>query len=93
MNARTAAELGLVNRLVAPAALAEELDALARRIAAGPAFAQASVKRLVHQALAAPFDLQLETERESFVAAAGTPDFREGIGAFFARRAPRFGAS
>lgn len=90
MNAKTAAELGLVSRVVAPAALAGELDALARRIAAGPAYAQANVKRLVHHALTAPFDLQLEMEREAFVAAAGTPDFREGIGAFFARRPPRF---
>ena len=70
-----------------------EVDALAQRIAAGPAFAFASVKRLVHQAPTATFDAQLEAERDCFVAAAGTPDFREGIAAFFERRAAAFGKS
>jgi 2-(1,2-epoxy-1,2-dihydrophenyl)acetyl-CoA isomerase len=92
MNAETAAALGLVNRVVANDALAAEVAALARRIAAGPAQAQASLKRLVYQALTAPLDVQLEAEREGFVALAATADFREGIASFFERRAPRFGA-
>jgi 2-(1,2-epoxy-1,2-dihydrophenyl)acetyl-CoA isomerase len=92
MNAERAAALGLVNRVVANDALAAEVAALARRIAAGPAQAQASLKRLVYQALTAPLDVQLEAEREGFVALAATADFREGIASFFERRAPRFGA-
>jgi len=45
MNAETALSLGLVNRVVPADKLTEEVDALARRIAKGPAFAYASVKR------------------------------------------------
>jgi 2-(1,2-epoxy-1,2-dihydrophenyl)acetyl-CoA isomerase len=78
--------------VVANDALATEVAALARRIAAGPAQAQASLKRLVYQALTSPFDVQLEAEREGFVALAATADFREGIASFFERRPPRFGA-
>jgi enoyl-CoA hydratase/carnithine racemase len=57
----------------------------------GPAFAFASVKRLVYQATGVSFDEQLEAERDAFVAAARTKDFREGVAAFFERRAARFG--
>ena len=34
---------------------------------------------------------QLEAERENFLAAARTKDFREGVAAFFERREPEFG--
>ncbi len=77
MNAETALSLGLVNRVVPADKLTEEVDALARRIANGPAFAYASVKRLVHQATTAPIDVLLEAERNGWVAAAATADFKE----------------
>jgi 2-(1,2-epoxy-1,2-dihydrophenyl)acetyl-CoA isomerase len=91
MNANTAAALGLVNRVVEPDALAREVDALAQRIASGPALAYASTKRLVQQAPTVPLDIQLEAEREGFMACAATADFREGVAAFVERRPPRFG--
>jgi len=93
MGAAEAQAIGLINRAVAPDKLAAEVDAVARRVADGPAFAFASVKRLVHQAPTVTFDFQLEAERERFVAAAGTQDFREGIAAFFERRPAAFGES
>lgn len=92
IGAEEARAIGLINRVVPGGRLAAELDALARRIAQGPAFAFASVKRLVHQAPTVPFEVQLEAERDAFVAAAGTADFREGIAAFFAKRPARFGS-
>jgi 2-(1,2-epoxy-1,2-dihydrophenyl)acetyl-CoA isomerase len=91
MDAEGAATIGLINRVVATERLTEEVNALAQRIAAGPAFAFASVKRLVYQATGASFDEQLEAERDAFVAAAGTKDFREGVAAFFERRPAKFG--
>jgi 2-(1,2-epoxy-1,2-dihydrophenyl)acetyl-CoA isomerase len=92
MTAEAARDIGLINRVVTADALAAEVAALAARIAAGPAFAFASVKRLVHQAPVNPFDVQLEAERDGFIAAAATQDFREGITAFFERRPAKFGA-
>jgi 2-(1,2-epoxy-1,2-dihydrophenyl)acetyl-CoA isomerase len=91
INAEGAAEIGLINRVMATEKLADEVKALAQRIAAGPAFAFASVKRLVYQATGASFDEQLEAERDAFVAAAATKDFREGVAAFFERRPAKFG--
>jgi 2-(1,2-epoxy-1,2-dihydrophenyl)acetyl-CoA isomerase len=92
MNAQDAAAIGLINRVVPAAQLDAEVAALARRIATGPAFAFASVKRLVHQAPANSFDEQLEAERDAFVAASRTADFREGVTAFLEKRAPVFGS-
>jgi 2-(1,2-epoxy-1,2-dihydrophenyl)acetyl-CoA isomerase len=91
MNAAEAAALGLINRVVPTNRLPDEVAALAQRIAKGPALAFASVKRLVYQAGTSSFDEQLEAEREGFLAAARTKDFREGIAAFFERREPQFG--
>ncbi len=91
LDARAAERLGLVNRVVANDALAGEVDALARRIASGPNRAHATLKRLVDQAPYTPLDAQLKAERDGFVKAAGTRDFREGVTAFLARRPPRFG--
>jgi 2-(1,2-epoxy-1,2-dihydrophenyl)acetyl-CoA isomerase len=93
MNAEAARDIGLINRVVPTEKLAAEVDAIARRIAEGPAFAFASVKRLVHQAPTTSFNDQLEAERDGFVTAAGTRDFREGIGAFLDRRPAKFGAA
>lgn len=90
LAAQDAAKLGLVNRVVAREVLDEEALALARRIAAGPAQAQASLKRLVWQASSMPIDRQLEAEEKGFIALSGTADFREGVAAFFERRDPRF---
>jgi 2-(1,2-epoxy-1,2-dihydrophenyl)acetyl-CoA isomerase len=91
IDARAAEKLGLVNRVVANDALASEVDALAHRIASGPKGAQAALKRLVDQASTGTIDTQLDAEREGFIKAAGTADFREGVAAFFERRAPHFG--
>jgi len=91
LGATEAATIGLINRVVEPDRLDDEVAALAQRICKGPALAFASVKRLVHQAPANSFDQQLEAEREGFLAAARTKDFREGIAAFFERREPVFG--
>lgn len=91
VEAEKAAELGLINRVVAREDLDKEARALADRIAAGPAQAHASLKRLVWQATTTSLDDQLAAEAAGFVTLAATPDFREGVAAFFDRRPPRFG--
>lgn len=90
MDAAAAASVGLINRVVANAALATEIDTLASRIATGPAGANAALKRLIGQASLTSLDAQLDAERDAFIHAAGTADFREGVTAFFERRPPVF---
>lgn len=91
LSAERAASLGLINRVVASENLAQEVQALANRIAAGPAQAQASLKRLVWRSSVASLGDQLDSEAAGFVSLAATADFREGVAAFFERRDPRFG--
>lgn len=91
MTAEEAAAVGLINRVVPAARLPDELAAYAKRIADGPAFAFASVKKLVNDAPTSSFEQQLDAERAGFVRATTTADFREGIAAFFERRPPKFG--
>ncbi len=90
IDARTAKDMGLVNRIVPKDTLAGEVEALARRVADGPAGAHATLKRLVDQAPYTSLDAQLDAERDGFVQAAATADFREGVSAFLERRQPRF---
>jgi 2-(1,2-epoxy-1,2-dihydrophenyl)acetyl-CoA isomerase len=91
MSAEQAAALGLINRVVARDDLERDVQTLANRLAAGPAQAQASLKRLVWQASGSSLDTQLDAEAAGFVSLAATSDFREGVAAFFERREPRFG--
>ena len=90
MSAEEARDLGLVNRVVPAPDLAAAARDMAERIAAGSAGATAAVKRLVGLAAQNPHDAHLDAERDAFVQAAGTADFRDGVTAFFERRAPRF---
>lgn len=90
IDAKTALAWGLVNRVV-PAGEAEAAAiALGRTFETASAATTAAVKRLVGEATHASFDAQLDAEEASFVTRAGTADFREGIGAFIERRAPKF---
>jgi len=91
ISADQAAQLGLINRVVAREALEQDVKTLAGRIAAGPAGAQASLKQLIWRATNASVEDQLEAEAAGFTSLAATSDFREGVAAFFERREPRFG--
>jgi 2-(1,2-epoxy-1,2-dihydrophenyl)acetyl-CoA isomerase len=100
---RKAAELLLTNRVVGAdeavalglaTEVAEDLDArvdeLARALAAGPRGAQAAVKRLLLQSSTTAYSDQLAAEAESIATLAGSPEGREGVAAFVAKRAPAF---
>lgn len=91
LPAAEAERLGLANRVVPAAALMEEARALALRLAKGPAEAQSRIKALIRGAAGRDLKGQLQAEADSFIALAGQPDFREGLDAFFAKRAPTFG--
>ena len=90
-DAREAARIGLVNRVVDAAVLDTTVQAFARSIATGPALALRNVKRLLRESLERSLSEQLRAESQSFAECAGTSDFEEGLRAFFDRRPPRFG--
>ena len=90
IGAREALEWGLVTRVVADDALADEAAGAARALANGPTEAYGSVKQL----LAATFDNGLETQMElearEVTANARGADGREGVAAFLEKRKPVF---
>jgi len=87
-DARRAAAMGLVNRVVADAALDAEVAATTARIAAGAPLVARWHKRFTRRLLD-PRPLTAEERDEAFHCF-GTEDFREGYRAFLAKRAPDF---
>lgn len=90
-DARTAGDLGLVNRVVPLADLERETFALAERLAQGPQLALARTKALLNQSFSTSLDEQLDAEQASFARCAAEPDFAEGLAAFVEKRRANFG--
>jgi 2-(1,2-epoxy-1,2-dihydrophenyl)acetyl-CoA isomerase len=92
LAARTAREWGLVNEVWPDDRFEAELGALARRLAEGPTRSFAATKQLLHaSATVDRLDWHLDRELDELARIADTPDFAEGIDAFFGKRPPRFG--
>jgi enoyl-CoA hydratase/carnithine racemase len=90
IDAPTALTLGLVNRVVAPEALADESRALATRLAESPPLAVAAIKRAIRQGLNSTLDEALARERAGQLSLLASADAREGVSAFLERRKPVF---
>ncbi len=91
LDAAAARSAGLVNRVFPVLAFDAEVEAVARGVAAGPAGAFAAAKQLFNDAVGVDrLDVHLDRELEALVRSADSPEFAEGIEAFFARRPPRF---
>ncbi len=91
VDAATALDLGLVNRVVADDALDNEVTKLAERLAKGPTTAYANTKALINQSLEADdMVAHLSAEHAAFLRCAVTGDFAEGVAAFVEKRRPGF---
>lgn len=90
VEARRAAEMGMINRVVADEELMPETLNLAERLASAPTKALASIKRLIEQSATNDYDAQLEAEHQAQLQSGQTKDFREGVAAFIEKRPPRF---
>jgi 2-(1,2-epoxy-1,2-dihydrophenyl)acetyl-CoA isomerase len=90
LGAERALEWGLINRVAADERLAEEVGALAARLAAGPTRAYAGAKRQLNGWLYARMAEQLELEAQIQREMAGSEDFVEGAMAFVEKRPARF---
>ena len=90
ISAKEAADLGLVNRVVAP----DQLDAFvadwADRLAAGPPLALSMTKRLLSNSFSVSMDEALEAEGMAQSVNSGTEDTAEAIRAFLDKREPKF---
>lgn len=86
IDAAEALRLGLVNKVVATDALAEETARLAHRLAAGAPAGQGMLKRLMRDSFARDLPTQLEAEQQGFAACSATTDFGEAVAAFLEKR-------
>ncbi|MDH3452113.1 MAG: enoyl-CoA hydratase [Gammaproteobacteria bacterium] len=89
-DAARAFDLGLVNRVVPEQEREAVTLELAQRLARGPAKAYARTKALLNSSLEDGLDVQLDAERDAFIACAQTDDFAEGVTAFCEKRKPSF---
>jgi enoyl-CoA hydratase len=89
VDAPRAAEMGLVNRVVAPGALMDEALVLAGRVAANGPLGVALTKRLMRAAVQRGPEHARPTPEEA-AAVFGSADAKEGAAAFMEKRTPRF---
>ena len=90
IDAPTAADWGLVNRVVPREQLAEETLALASRIASASSHTIAVGKVAFYEQLDRALPEAYEHTSEIMATNAVAPDAREGIDAFLSKREPRW---
>jgi len=81
---------GFLNRLVSAETLANDAQAWARDIAAGPTFANGITKTMLHQEWNMSIDQAIEAEAQAQTICMLTEDFRRAYHAFVAKQRPAF---
>ncbi|MDC8786061.1 enoyl-CoA hydratase family protein [Roseateles koreensis] len=81
---------GFLNRLVAPEVLLDTSVQWAQEIAAGPSFAHAMTKKMLHQEWALGVDEAIEAEAQAQAICMMTQDFHRAYQAFAAKQKPEF---
>lgn len=90
VDAAEALRIGMVDRVVHDAELADTVDTLADRLAAGPTQAYGWIKASLQHAASADLDSSLEFEDRAQTACFASDDHREAVAAFVQKRSPRF---
>jgi 2-(1,2-epoxy-1,2-dihydrophenyl)acetyl-CoA isomerase len=90
IDAKTALQVGLVNRLVPVDQLGSEAKAFAKNIARGPRLASRAVKQVLFGNQRAELSKALEYEVEEQMKCFASEDCAEGLRAFFEKRKPNF---
>ncbi|RMG21121.1 MAG: enoyl-CoA hydratase family protein [Deltaproteobacteria bacterium] len=85
-----ALEMGLVTRKVAAGEEETEAIALARRLAAGPAFAHRMTKRMIENEASMSLEEAIEAEAQAQALCMQHPDFRIAHEAFKTKASPKF---
>lgn len=88
--AEQALAYGLVSRVFPDESFADEVAALARRLAAMPVGSLGLVKGLIERAFETDLETRLGEEERGIAAQASSPEGREGIAAFLEKRKPEY---
>ncbi|HUQ33842.1 MAG TPA: enoyl-CoA hydratase [Pyrinomonadaceae bacterium] len=89
INAERAAQLGLVNRVVADAELAAETLKLAERLGDAPFKSIAAAKHAVYMSEGSDLERMIQYETEAQLQCFQSPEARERVQAFIEKREPR----
>ncbi|MCH7479584.1 MAG: enoyl-CoA hydratase/isomerase family protein [SAR324 cluster bacterium] len=90
VSSQEALEMGLVDFVIAPERLREEVQAYAEDLARKPPEALAAIRRTMTDGMDLPFEEAMRLEFDAAVELAGTPNFKEGVRAFLEKRKPRW---
>lgn len=90
IDAKRAAELGIIHRVVDDAVLQETAFDLARSLAAGPAIALGYIKDNLDEALELSHTEAIDHEAERMLRTQSTEDHKEAVRAFVEKRKPVF---
>jgi 2-(1,2-epoxy-1,2-dihydrophenyl)acetyl-CoA isomerase len=91
LSAGEAQRLGLVTRVFPQAEFEPGVMEIARGLGEGPTRAYGVAKALINQAAGVDrLDFHLDQELQHLVRSANSPEFKEGLAAFFAKRTPVF---
>jgi 2-(1,2-epoxy-1,2-dihydrophenyl)acetyl-CoA isomerase len=91
MSAQQALDMGLINTVVPEGQLKEEAINLIKRIVSRPKESLRITKAEIYQSLTSTLPDQIINESQAIAEASLTPDFAEGLDAFFSKRKPEFG--
>ena len=90
ITAQQAAEMGMINSVVADSELMGQVMTMAEKLANAPTAAIGQIKKLLEASAVNDYGCQLDREREAQIEAGKTKDFTEGVAAFLEKRPPRF---
>jgi 2-(1,2-epoxy-1,2-dihydrophenyl)acetyl-CoA isomerase len=91
ISAEEALVAGLVDFVVRDRdALAQEAEAMARKLASGPTLALGAIKQLMLRGRTQGAEAQMEDEAQTLASIVRSNDTREGVQAFLERRVPAF---
>ena len=90
LNAQQAADWGLIWKCVDDDQLQPTVDALLDHLAHAPTRGLAATKRALHVSAENTLEQQLAVERDAQRTLGQSADYREGVAAFLAKRAPDF---
>ena len=90
IDAQTAYQRGLVNKVVPPEQLMDAAKEMAKELASKAPVALKLSKMLINHGLETDLDTALVLEREAFGVVASTEDLQEGVSAFLEKRKPVF---
>ena len=90
ISADQAERWGLIWKAIDDDQFDAEVERVVRQLGAGPTGGLAAAKRAIRGAQSRSLDEQLDVERDTQRECGLTDDYKEGVSAFKARRAPRF---